>query len=193
MFSPSVFFLISSFSYSLPDFNLRRIVLFHYSILWPFPIFFFQPFFTVSRPEFTLLVEPPVGDPEYLIAEIRLPGVVRHTIHMNINRVLSSSPFLSSSLYFFIQHVLIHLNSNTFKCDLSATSKERYEQEKGNTVLWCSCSYSSQLEALMLLGTSVNHWIAFKREERPRGIFLHKIWPVFTKITVLKDVVTRII
>uniref|UniRef100_A0A3P8WD97 PIH1 domain-containing protein 1 n=1 Tax=Cynoglossus semilaevis TaxID=244447 RepID=A0A3P8WD97_CYNSE len=26
-------------------------------------------------PEFTLLVEPPDGDPEYLIAEIRLPGV----------------------------------------------------------------------------------------------------------------------
>ncbi|XP_008328944.1 PIH1 domain-containing protein 1 isoform X2 [Cynoglossus semilaevis] len=28
-----------------------------------------------KRPEFTLLVEPPDGDPEYLIAEIRLPGV----------------------------------------------------------------------------------------------------------------------
>ncbi|XP_074511798.1 PIH1 domain-containing protein 1 [Sebastes fasciatus] len=27
------------------------------------------------RPEFTLLVEPPAGDPEYLIAEIKLPGV----------------------------------------------------------------------------------------------------------------------
>lgn len=27
------------------------------------------------RPEFCLLVEPPVGDPEYLIAEIQLPGV----------------------------------------------------------------------------------------------------------------------
>ncbi|XP_028268705.1 PIH1 domain-containing protein 1 [Parambassis ranga] len=27
------------------------------------------------RPEFTLLVEPPAGNPEYLIAEIKLPGV----------------------------------------------------------------------------------------------------------------------
>ncbi|KAL3987620.1 hypothetical protein ACER0C_014735 [Sarotherodon galilaeus] len=27
------------------------------------------------RPEFTLIVEPPAGDPEYLIAEIKLPGV----------------------------------------------------------------------------------------------------------------------
>uniref|UniRef100_A0A3Q4B4Z9 PIH1 domain-containing protein 1 n=1 Tax=Mola mola TaxID=94237 RepID=A0A3Q4B4Z9_MOLML len=27
------------------------------------------------QPEFTLLVEPPAGDPEYLIAEIKLPGV----------------------------------------------------------------------------------------------------------------------
>lgn len=34
---------------------------------------------TVSRPEFTLLVEPPAGDAEYLIAEIQLPGVVRHS------------------------------------------------------------------------------------------------------------------
>ncbi|XP_073350410.1 PIH1 domain-containing protein 1 isoform X1 [Pagrus major] len=30
---------------------------------------------TAKRPEFTLLVEPSVGDPEYLIAEIKLPGV----------------------------------------------------------------------------------------------------------------------
>ncbi|XP_056265188.1 PIH1 domain-containing protein 1 [Pseudoliparis swirei] len=30
---------------------------------------------TARRPEFTLLVEPPAGDPEYLIAEIQLPGV----------------------------------------------------------------------------------------------------------------------
>ncbi|XP_020507687.1 PIH1 domain-containing protein 1 [Labrus bergylta] len=30
---------------------------------------------TARRPEFTLLVEPPAGDPEYLIAEIKLPGV----------------------------------------------------------------------------------------------------------------------
>ncbi|XP_067089087.1 PIH1 domain-containing protein 1 isoform X1 [Osmerus mordax] len=29
----------------------------------------------VTRPDFSLLVEPPVGDPEYLIAEIKLPGV----------------------------------------------------------------------------------------------------------------------
>ncbi|KAM3863586.1 PIH1 domain-containing protein 1 isoform 2-T2 [Diretmus argenteus] len=28
-----------------------------------------------KRPEFSLLVEPPAGDPEYLIAEIQLPGV----------------------------------------------------------------------------------------------------------------------
>lgn len=32
-----------------------------------------------SRPEFTLFVEPSAGDPEFLIAEIKLPGVVRHT------------------------------------------------------------------------------------------------------------------
>ncbi|XP_070779543.1 PIH1 domain-containing protein 1 [Enoplosus armatus] len=30
---------------------------------------------TAKRPEFTLLVEPFAGDPEYLIAEIKLPGV----------------------------------------------------------------------------------------------------------------------
>ncbi|XP_042361697.1 PIH1 domain-containing protein 1 [Plectropomus leopardus] len=30
---------------------------------------------TAKRPEFTLLVEPPAGAPEYLIAEIKLPGV----------------------------------------------------------------------------------------------------------------------
>ncbi|XP_031726771.1 PIH1 domain-containing protein 1 isoform X2 [Anarrhichthys ocellatus] len=30
---------------------------------------------TAKRPEFTLIVEPPAGDPEYLIAEIKLPGV----------------------------------------------------------------------------------------------------------------------
>ncbi|XP_023272053.1 PIH1 domain-containing protein 1 [Seriola lalandi dorsalis] len=30
---------------------------------------------TARRPEFTLFVEPPAGDPEYLIAEIKLPGV----------------------------------------------------------------------------------------------------------------------
>ncbi|XP_033933140.1 PIH1 domain-containing protein 1, partial [Pseudochaenichthys georgianus] len=28
-----------------------------------------------ERPEFSLLVEPPAGDPEFLIAEIKLPGV----------------------------------------------------------------------------------------------------------------------
>ncbi|KAM3598417.1 uncharacterized protein V6R79_017836 [Siganus canaliculatus] len=28
-----------------------------------------------KRPDFTLLVEPPAGDPEYLVAEIKLPGV----------------------------------------------------------------------------------------------------------------------
>ncbi|KAJ4922718.1 hypothetical protein JOQ06_003996 [Pogonophryne albipinna] len=28
-----------------------------------------------QRPEFSLLVEPPAGDPEFLIAEIKLPGV----------------------------------------------------------------------------------------------------------------------
>lgn len=39
--------------------------------------FLFLPF--LLRPEFSLLVEPPAGDPEYLIAEIKLPGVVRHT------------------------------------------------------------------------------------------------------------------
>lgn len=56
---------------------------------------------TAKRPEFTLLVEPPAGDPEYLIAEIKLPGVVRHTIHMNMNKVLSSSPFFSSSPFLY--------------------------------------------------------------------------------------------
>lgn len=30
---------------------------------------------TAKRPEFTLLVEPSTGDPEYLIGEIKLPGV----------------------------------------------------------------------------------------------------------------------
>ncbi|KAK2832858.1 hypothetical protein Q5P01_016747 [Channa striata] len=30
---------------------------------------------SAKRPEFTLLVEPSAGDPEYLIAEIKLPGV----------------------------------------------------------------------------------------------------------------------
>lgn len=30
---------------------------------------------TAIRPEFSLLVEPPAGDPEFLIAEIQLPGV----------------------------------------------------------------------------------------------------------------------
>ncbi|XP_076609773.1 PIH1 domain-containing protein 1 [Chaetodon auriga] len=30
---------------------------------------------TARRPEFTLLVEPPAGEPEFLIAEIKLPGV----------------------------------------------------------------------------------------------------------------------
>ncbi|XP_033827678.1 PIH1 domain-containing protein 1 [Periophthalmus magnuspinnatus] len=28
-----------------------------------------------KRPEFTLVVEPPAGDPQYLIAEIKLPGI----------------------------------------------------------------------------------------------------------------------
>jgi len=32
--------------------------------------------FSVLRPECSLLVEPPTGHPEYLIAEIKLPGVV---------------------------------------------------------------------------------------------------------------------
>ncbi|KAJ0057999.1 hypothetical protein NL108_007227, partial [Boleophthalmus pectinirostris] len=31
--------------------------------------------FSVHRPDFTLLVEPPAGDPQYLIAEIKLPGI----------------------------------------------------------------------------------------------------------------------
>lgn len=44
------------------------------------------------RPEFTLLVEPPAGDPDYLIAEIQLPGVVRYG-HTYMN-TLSPSPFL---------------------------------------------------------------------------------------------------
>ncbi|XP_028311128.1 PIH1 domain-containing protein 1 [Gouania willdenowi] len=30
---------------------------------------------SVERPEFTLLVEPPAGEPQYLIAEVKLPGV----------------------------------------------------------------------------------------------------------------------
>lgn len=30
---------------------------------------------TAKRPEFTLLVEPPAGDAQYLIAEIKLPGI----------------------------------------------------------------------------------------------------------------------
>ncbi|XP_047428340.1 PIH1 domain-containing protein 1 isoform X2 [Mugil cephalus] len=35
-----------------------------------------KPTATPKRPEFSLLVEPPAGDPEYLIAEIKLPGVM---------------------------------------------------------------------------------------------------------------------
>ncbi|XP_056144094.1 PIH1 domain-containing protein 1 isoform X2 [Lampris incognitus] len=34
-----------------------------------------KPAATAKRPVFTLLVEPPVGDPQYLVAEIQLPGV----------------------------------------------------------------------------------------------------------------------
>nr|XP_004570375.1 PIH1 domain-containing protein 1 [Maylandia zebra]XP_004570376.1 PIH1 domain-containing protein 1 [Maylandia zebra] len=30
---------------------------------------------SLRRPEFTMIVEPPAGEPEYLIAEIKLPGV----------------------------------------------------------------------------------------------------------------------
>lgn len=41
-------------------------------------IYIHKLFSSDSRPEFTLTVEPPAGDPEFLVAEINLPGVVRH-------------------------------------------------------------------------------------------------------------------
>lgn len=53
------------------------------------PLFFCRSSLTVPRPEFTLLVEPPAGDPEYLIAEINLPGLVRRRpLHAYINTLL---------------------------------------------------------------------------------------------------------
>lgn len=51
-----------------------------------------------KRPEFSLLVEPPAGDPEYLIAEIKLPGVVSsRSLVLDIGEdrlVLSARPSL---------------------------------------------------------------------------------------------------
>ncbi|XP_068192791.1 PIH1 domain-containing protein 1 isoform X1 [Antennarius striatus] len=51
-----------------------------------------------KRPEFTLLVEPPAGDPEYLIAEIKLPGVaVSRSLVLDIGEdrlVLNARPSL---------------------------------------------------------------------------------------------------
>ncbi|XP_068192792.1 PIH1 domain-containing protein 1 isoform X2 [Antennarius striatus] len=50
------------------------------------------------QPEFTLLVEPPAGDPEYLIAEIKLPGVaVSRSLVLDIGEdrlVLNARPSL---------------------------------------------------------------------------------------------------
>lgn len=53
---------------------------------------------TVRRPEFSLIVEPPVGDPEYLIAEIKLPGVLSsHSLILDVGEdrlVLKAHPSL---------------------------------------------------------------------------------------------------
>lgn len=54
-------------------------VLSHYNPYACVSSFLFDPVTLIPRPEFTLLVDPPAGDPEYLIAEIKLPGVVRRT------------------------------------------------------------------------------------------------------------------
>lgn len=51
-----------------------------------------------KRPEFTLLVEPPAGDAQYLIAEIKLPGVVSaRTLVLDVGEdrlVLTARPSL---------------------------------------------------------------------------------------------------
>uniref|UniRef100_A0A3Q1IIY3 PIH1 N-terminal domain-containing protein n=1 Tax=Anabas testudineus TaxID=64144 RepID=A0A3Q1IIY3_ANATE len=51
---------------------------------------------TAKIPEFSLFVEPSAGDPEYLIAEIKLPGVVRHVFHTSTQNTLISCLFISS-------------------------------------------------------------------------------------------------
>lgn len=65
------------------------------SVYWLLTLLVTTYVFTGYRPEFTLLVEPPVGDPEYLIAEINLPGVVRHILHLNINTLHLSTMSLT--------------------------------------------------------------------------------------------------
>lgn len=60
------------------------------------------------RPEVTLLVGPPVGVPEYLIAEIKLPGVVRYTHTHYCNSLISGRSF------FFFLFVPPQLNSTWF-------------------------------------------------------------------------------
>lgn len=50
-----------------------------------------------SRPEFTLLVGPPVGPPEYLSAEIKLPGVVRYIHDFTILHNFFFSAWLNSA------------------------------------------------------------------------------------------------
>ncbi|XP_075939609.1 PIH1 domain-containing protein 1 isoform X2 [Anarhichas minor] len=50
---------------------------------------------TAKRPEFTLIVDPPAGDPEYLIAEIKLPGVVATRAVYSVSTMTSLLPSLN--------------------------------------------------------------------------------------------------
>ncbi len=62
------------------------------------------------------------------------------------------------------------------------------------TTRCCSCSFSLQAAYMLLSGTSVYRRIEAKQSQdirgKTRGHFLHKIWPGFTKITVLCVVLT---
>lgn len=75
--------------------NILNNCVFLVSVYWLLTLLVTTYVFTGYRPEFTLLVEPPVGDPEYLIAEINLPGVVRHILHLNINTLHLSTMSLT--------------------------------------------------------------------------------------------------
>lgn len=50
--------------------------LFTLSVIYIYLLLIFDFLFVNCRPEFCLLIEPPTGNAEYLIAEIQLPGVV---------------------------------------------------------------------------------------------------------------------
>lgn len=75
--------------------NILNNCVFLVSVYWLLTLLVTTYVFTGYRPAFTLLVEPPVGDPEYLIAEINLPGVVRHILHLNINTLHLSTMSLT--------------------------------------------------------------------------------------------------